>query len=440
MGHGATRGAAHRWKVLAVGVAANASFAAALGGIPATGVLIRSDYHIGTGALGVVLGMLGLGIVLSELPWGLLTDRWGDRRVLLTGLATTALALLAMAVWGAPAGAHVPGVAVLASGLLALGLLGGSVNGSSGRAVMAWFSAHERGLAMSIRQTAVPAGGGLGALMLPALAEHAGFAAVFGALAAMCAASAVLTIVWLHEPGHESEAVRAPHASHEPGALTERAVSPLRSMTVWRMVTGIGVLCIPQVAVLSFASIFLHDVGHAGTAAVSATLAAVQVGAAFMRVYGGRWTDRHGDRRIWLRGCAALTVVIFAVLAVLTALVPQTQRASGAFVVLLAAVIVLGGIAASAWHGVAFTELATLAGPGRVGTALAMGNTGAFIAFFVAPSAIPPLLSWFAWPAVWVAAALCAAMAWPAFAAPRARSGAGRTGERRQRARSRAAA
>ncbi|MEX3823998.1 MFS transporter, partial [Paraburkholderia sp. BR14262] len=116
MGRSTTRGAAHRWKVLAVGVAANASFAAALGGIPATGVLIRSDYRIGTGELGVVLGMLGLGIVLSELPWGLLTDRWGDRRVLLTGLSTTALALVAMALWGAPAGTHTPSGTVLAVG------------------------------------------------------------------------------------------------------------------------------------------------------------------------------------------------------------------------------------------------------------------------------------------------------------------------------------
>jgi MFS family permease len=420
MGRVATRGAAHRWKVLAVGVAANASFAAALGGIPATGALMRSGYHIGTAELGFVLGMLGLGIVLSELPWGLLTDRWGDRRVLLTGLGTTALALLAMALWGAPAGAYVPAPNRLAVGLLALGLLGGSVNGSSGRAVMAWFAAHERGLAMSIRQTAVPAGGGLGALVLPALAEHAGFAAVFGALAAMCAIAAALTIIWLHEPARENEGARVPPASQAPGALTERAASPLRSAPVWRMVMGIGVLCIPQVAVLSFASIFLHDVGHAATAAVSATLVAVQGGAAFMRVWGGRWTDRHGNRRVWLRGCAALTVALFGLLAVVSAVAPQSHRASAAFVASLAVLLVLGGIAASAWHGVAFTELATLAGDGRVGTALAMGNTGAFIAFWVAPSAIPLLVSCFAWPAVWIAAALCAALAWPAFASPQA--------------------
>jgi MFS family permease len=437
MRHMATRGDAHRWKVLAVGVAANASFAAALGGIPSTGVLIRADYHMGTGQLGLVLGMLGLGIVLSELPWGLLTDRWGDRNVLLTGLGTTALALLAMAAWAAPTGAHVPGPRTLAVGLLALGLLGGSVNGSSGRAVMAWFAAHERGLAMSIRQTAVPAGGGLGALVLPALAEHAGFSAVFGTLAALCVVSVVLTIVWLHEPEGGSDSA---HVSQQPDGQGELAVSPLRRLPVWRMVTGIGMLCIPQVAVLSFASIFLHDVGHAGTLAVSATLVAVQGGAAFMRVWGGRWTDRHGNRRAWLLGCAALTVALFAVLAVLTSVMLVVHHANPAFVVLLAVLLVLGGIAASAWHGVAFTELATLAGHGRVGTALAMGNTGAFIAFWVAPSAIPLLLSWFAWPAVWLAVALCAALAWPAFAGSREQGRIGHAAQSGQRARSRVVA
>jgi MFS family permease len=423
-----TRGAAHRWKVLGVGVAANVSFAAAFGGIPATAVLIRSDYRIGNGELGFVLGMLGLGIMLSELPWGLLTDRWGDRRVLLTGLGSTAAALLAMACWAAPTAAGVPAASTLAVGFLAVGLLGGSVNGSSGRAVMAWFSAGERGLAMSIRQTAVPTGAGIGALLLPAIAIHAGFAWVYGVLAAMCIASAILTIVWLHEPeaasGSNEGAGAAPQAAV--------AVSPLRSVPVWRVVLGIAALCMPQVAVLSFASIFLHDVGHAGTVAVSAALAAVQCGAAVMRVWSGRWTDRHGNRRDYLRGCAVITVALFVLLGSLTAWTHLAAHDVPAFIAPLALLLVLGGVSASAWHGVAFTELATLAGNGRVGTALAMGNTGAFVAFWVAPSAIPMLLSAFAWPAVWFAAAACAALAWPAFPRADASPATGQAAGRRQ--------
>ncbi len=39
-------GAAHRWKVLGVGVAANASFSAALASIPTTAVWMRSGYYL----------------------------------------------------------------------------------------------------------------------------------------------------------------------------------------------------------------------------------------------------------------------------------------------------------------------------------------------------------------------------------------------------------
>ena len=70
----------HRWKVLAVGVAANTAFSAVVAGLPTTAVFMRSGYRLDDGQLGLALGLLGLGVALFELPWGLLTDRWGEDR------------------------------------------------------------------------------------------------------------------------------------------------------------------------------------------------------------------------------------------------------------------------------------------------------------------------------------------------------------------------
>jgi MFS family permease len=418
----AARGMGHRWKVLGVGFAANASFAAAFSGIPATAVYLRADYHLANGGLGLVLGMLGLGIALSEVPWGLLTDRWGDRRVLLLGLASTGAALAAMMVFAAPRGgdasAHVPGIVTLAGWLLAVGLLGGSVNGSSGRAVMAWFAEGERGLAMSIRQTALPAGGGIGALVLPALASHGGFASVFGVLALLCGVTAAFTWYWLHEPPPMPASALAATSMH----CARPAGSPLRDFTVWRVALGIGVLCVPQIAVVTFAAVFLHDFAHANLVTISATLATVQAGAAVARIWSGRWTDRRGNRRAYLRACSLVTALLFALIAIvamrMTGAGPrgETQR------VMLAGLLAVSGLCASAWHGVAFTELATLAGTQRAGTALAMGNTGAFMTLFVTPLTIPLLLSVGSWPAVWAAASMCALAAIPVFPRPVSRA------------------
>ncbi|MER9365597.1 MFS transporter [Mesorhizobium sp. M0518] len=399
----------HRWKVLGIGVAANAAFSATFSGIPATAVVLRQGYHLGNAELGLALGLLGLGVALSELPWGLLTDRWGDRRVLLVGLGATAVWLLVMAMLVVPTKAGTPGVTLLAASLLITGLLGGSVNGSSGRAIMGWFRENERGFAMSIRQTAVPLGGGLGALVLPSLALAFGFGAVFGVLAGASALSALFAWRWLHEPptageGHLASAVAGP--------------APLRNRDVWRIATAIGLLCFPQVAVLTFASVFLHDFVGLGTAAISASLAAVQIGAMVMRIWSGRFTDRHGNRRQFLRLCSAFSALAFAMLWLLVLFGPTVPGGQLICLAVLPVVLIVAGISVSAWHGVAYTELATLAGASHVGTALSLANTFVFVGFFLVPVAIPGLLHLWSWSGVWLAAAICALIARPIFLRP----------------------
>ncbi|MBY4939993.1 MFS transporter [Burkholderia dolosa] len=437
------RGAAHRWRVLAAGVAANMSFSAAAAGIPTTAVWMRSAYRLDNGALGLVLGALGFGVALSELPWGIAADRFGDRRVLLTGLVATA-AMLALMVCAIVPNAHaVPPLARVVAAMGCVGLLGGSVNGSSGRAVMRWFGERERGLAMSIRQTAVPLGGGVGAALLPALASHVGFAAVYGALMLLCAGSAVLTWRWLHEPpdapaiaasassastassassasstastaSTASSASPAASATSAPRPVTQppttHACSPLASVAVWRIVLGIGALCAPQFAVLTFATVFLHDFGRLGLAGISAAMVALQLGAMAMRVWSGRHTDRHGNRRAYLRGSVLVAAGSFALLAAATAGSPHVPLAA------IVAILVFAGICVSAWHGVAYTELATLAGANHAGTALGMANTIVYLGLLVTPLAIPPLLAAGSWSVVWLAAAVCAAATYPLFA------------------------
>ncbi|PLP57750.1 MFS transporter [Mesorhizobium loti] len=405
--------AGHRWKVLGVGVAANACFSTIFSGLPSTAVAMRADYHLSNSDLGLVLGCLGLGVAVSELPWGLLTDRWGDRRVLLAGLSSLMVWLALMFALLVPSQAHVPTVVFLAANLLVVGLLGGSVNGSSGRAIMAWFGEGERGFAMSIRQTAIPLGGGLGALVLPSLAESLDFAAVYAVLAAGAAVCAFFTWLWLHEP-------QSSYRSAKPKSdLAAKVMSgPLRSVEIWRLATAIGILCFPQVAVLTFTTVFLHDFAGAGTLVISASLASIQVGAMVMRVWSGRWTDRHRNRRAYLRFCALLSGMAFAVLALLVLLSPLVLTGGTMLSVALVIVLVFAGICVSSWHGVAYAEIATLAGASRAGSALGLANTLVFVGFFLVPLSIPHLLAATSWAGIWMAAAACALIAWPILLKP----------------------
>ncbi|RWX57838.1 MFS transporter, partial [Mesorhizobium sp. M2A.F.Ca.ET.039.01.1.1] len=165
---------------------------------------------------------------------------------------------------------------------------------------------------------------------------------VFGLLAAVSALSACFAWRWLHEPPVEG-------GSHAAAATTGPA--PLRNIEVWRISSAIRLLCFPQVAVLTFASVFLHDFAGMGTWVTSTSLAAVQTGAMVMRVWSGRFTDRHGNRRPFLKVCSALSAFAFLVLWLLvigTAAIPTLLP-------LLPLAVVVAGIFVSAWHGVAYT-------------------------------------------------------------------------------------
>ncbi|POM25508.1 Glycerol-3-phosphate transporter [Actinomadura rubteroloni] len=403
-------GTRHRWVVLGLGVAAQASFSAMFSGLPVTGVELRAGYGLSTGALGFVVGCLGLGVAAGDIVWGLLTDRFGDRRILLTGLVSTGALMAAMALAAAPADG--PGTPVLAACLFVAGALGGSVNGSSGRAVMTWFADDRRGLAMSIRQTAIPAGGAVGVALLPPLAAASGFRAVYAVLTGFFLLSAAATARWLHEP--ETERTQRKRTSR----------SPLRNRDVWRVALASGLLTVPQFAVLAFTAVFLHDARHADAAIAAAVVLIAQIGGGAARIWTGRRSDRGADRRTAIRVIGLLTAVAMAAAAA-TAHAPLP---------LTVAALATAGLLANAWHGVAYTEIAVTAGADRAGTALGLEGTTVFGAAFVTPLVVPALLGATSWTAVWAFAAVAPLLAVPltpaavraSGRAPSSRAGSGR--------------
>ena len=104
--------------------------------------------------------------MLTLLAWGVLSDRAGERAVISGGLAAGALAMFAAA------SSH--GYVALLAWMALAGMLGSSAMAASGRAVFGWFPRNERGLALGLRQTAVPAGAALASFTLPPLASAAG--------------------------------------------------------------------------------------------------------------------------------------------------------------------------------------------------------------------------------------------------------------------------
>jgi sugar phosphate permease len=358
----------YRFVVLAVGFAAQAAFTAAVFSFAVLSPALADRFDVGLSALAVAIATTSGGMTLTLLGWGLLSDRVGERAVLSTGLGGAALLL---------------GVAATADTfwlLVALvtlaGMVGAAVNAATGRAVMSWFPASERGLALGIRQTAVPVGGGLGAIVLPALASSHGLGAPFFVLALACGAAAIAAFVWLREaPGFPDEEI----AGH--------VTSPLRDRRLWRLAAGSTLLVSVQIALTGFVVLYLHEERGLSPGKAAAVLAAINAAGAVLRIGLGRLSDRIGSRLRPLRRLSLGLAIATATAALLTE-APDP---------LLIAALVAAGALAVGWNGLSFTATAELAGRERSGAALGFQQTALGLGCIVAPLAFAALVDATSW-------------------------------------------
>ena len=148
------------------------------------------------------------GLLLTLVAWGAAADRWGERLVLGAGLALAGAILLA--------GSTVHGPGPLGVCLALAGAAGASVYAASGRLILGWFPARQRGLAMGIRQSAQPLGVMVAALVLPALGAVSRAAALVF-LGTFCLAAALLVAVAVRDPARPPRPARAARPARRTG-------------------------------------------------------------------------------------------------------------------------------------------------------------------------------------------------------------------------------
>ena len=173
-----------------------------------------------------------VGSIPSLYPWGMAADRFGERVAVTTGLGAAAICLA-----GAAFVSSFAGLVVL---LFLAGAFGAAVNSSTGRAVMHWFGASERGLALGVRQTSVPIAGFWVALTLPALVSGNDPRDALLAVAAVCLAGALGGLLVLRGGDRRSRRGRAAGSDARPrhlGALRRQRADP-RAAGVPRRLPG----------------------------------------------------------------------------------------------------------------------------------------------------------------------------------------------------------
>jgi sugar phosphate permease len=359
----------YRWAVLGAGTVAQAAFSTVSFAIAVLAPALREEYGLSLTEIGVVLAAEWIGLTFALLPWGFAVDRFGERWTLSLGLAVCAAFLAAAA--------YAPGFEELVVFLGLAGIAGGSVQSGSGRAVMRWFAASERGLALGVRQTAVPVGGAIAALVLPLLeTPRAGLLFVAG----FVLLGAVLGALVL----------RAGTEEHLEAADVELT---LRDRRLWLACWGSGLYLVAQVALMGFVVLFLVEQRGFSTAEAGAVFAAGQVVASVLRITLGRWSDVVRSRVGPLRLIGVVIAVALGLVAALT----------GASAWVLVPVLAVATGLSMAWNGLSYTIAAELGGR-RSGAAIGFQQTVLSAIGVAAPVAFAAAVSASSWGAAFALA------------------------------------
>ena len=176
---------------------------------------------------------------------------------------------------------------------------GSSVNSASGRAVMHWFTAEERGFALGLRQASLPLGGALAAVALPVIVVATSLKGVPLPRGSLL--------------GGRCRGAGDPRPSRRRGdAVVEAVPWTLRDRRLWVLSGGSGFISWLRLRwPASWSSSSTTPAGSSGEAA--AVLAVAQVFAIGLRIAAGRWSDQARSRAAApaarrprdLRGCRA---------------------------------------------------------------------------------------------------------------------------------------
>lgn len=351
--------------------------------IMATGTLmpfLENAFHLKQTQLGLVLSVQMAGSLMMTAVAGMLTDRFGDKRVVLwTGLFMGTSLL---------AGAAIQNFGWLLFWLLMYGIGFAAVTPSGSHAIVYFFKKEERGLAMGIRQCGVPVAGVIGSIVLPAIALRFDYQWALAAAGVVTIVACSLASLLYREPV-ELEGERVSVLS----MLAEMVAIARDGRLILMTLVSMILICV-QLAVMAFLTLTIVHEANAPLAVAIGMFTISQVAAVAGRVFWGWSSDSifGGKRALPLAAVCVITAALSLLFSVMTPATPLW---------LVAIVCAALGFSAEGWFGVAVLGFAEIGGEEHCGSALGVALTWVFLAAFVAPTLFGAVAEVYGYPFAW---------------------------------------
>ena len=233
--------------------------------------LIEQSLDLGHAAFGLMVSAYYGGTLLLALPAGWMVDRYGLRAMLIAAHAFLATGLVVLA------GAE--GLVTGAAGLFLCGTGYAFINPATARAVLLWFPRSTRATTMSVKQSGVPVGGVVAALL--AAAGHSEWRALIVGMAVVTVVAGASYLALRVAPQPQSHAVRFAHI------LALMRLPRLAMFNAAACLYAIG-----QAAFFAYLVLYARDALAVPIALASLSLAVAHVASATGRIAWGIASDR----------------------------------------------------------------------------------------------------------------------------------------------------
>jgi MFS family permease len=338
-----------RWTILGLICVSHVIGAAAQYGINTLAPFYKDELGLSRAQVGLFFSAFYLAMTGASFGTGWLADRFGVRRTTLLGHIGVGVCTMAAALS--------PSFELAWLSFFLAGFGYSFLNPASSIGVMTWFHRDERATAMGIKQTGVPGGGVLAAILAPSLVLLIGWRGSLAALGIINFAFGFLFASLWREPAHSAvESIQAKSAGEAP-PLDVWALLPISCAT--------AIYLIGQMVLITYVPLYLKDVMDASPYWASQALALTQAGAMIGRVGWGIASDRFfgGRRKIVLIVIGVTSVALIAALSFM-------DRDSSYF--LLLPVLFLAGVSLVGYQGVSYALIGEISGKARTGAGLGM--------------------------------------------------------------------
>lgn len=349
-----SKGIPYYWIILVVATCSQMSVSFVPLGISALAPFFVIDLGVNKTQVGFLGGAVNVGMAFTSLLVGVLVDRLGEKRVLVAGGLLTGLTVLVAS--------RVGSFSILLMLLVLTGFWAASATPAGSKGIMYWFPSSWIGFALGFRQTGLPLGGALSALVLPALAVRYGWQGALLCAGGVAIFGALLVFIFYRE----NRQVKRREGQHSDFKLQLKGLVCYPDL--WLISGAALILAGTQFTVVSYIELFYHEGLKQTIRFASYMLALTQLAGMGGRIFWGVLSDRYfnGVRKYPF----LLVILLIAAMCIIMSFLRP-----GLSWWLLVIISWSLGFTAIGWNGLFIAMISELAGSELAGTALGISLT-----------------------------------------------------------------